>query len=340
MHRDSKVRYATVLLGGMTLLLVAMYCSLTNGVFDLTVKDVIHTLFRIQPTRAHDLVVFDFRLPRIVTAALVGLGLGIAGAVIQGITRNGLSDPGILGINAGAGVAIVIFMFFYQGKISGTHWQSVFSMPFFGLVGGGGAALLIYLFSWKNGKLDSQRLLLTGIAVGSGLGAVSLYLSLKMKSTDFEMATVWISGSIWSANWKHIASMLPWLIFLIPVIFRKSYVLDLFQLEESTVKGLGVATEKEKAILLLSSIGLVSACVSVAGSIGFVGLIVPHIAKRLVGIHHRRVIPVAGIVGMLLVTLSDFIAKTAFAPAEIPVGIIISLVGIPYFIFLLFKAKA
>lgn len=340
MHRASRIRFTAVLLTGLGLLLAAVYVSLTNGVFDLTLKDVAETLFRIHPTREHDLVVFSFRLPRIVIAVLVGLGLGIAGAVIQGITRNGLADPGLLGINSGAGVAIVLFMFFFQGQVQGTGWLSALMMPMFGLVGGVGASLIIYMFSWKNGSLDPQRLLLTGIAVGSGLGALSLFISLKMKASDFEMATVWVSGSIWSANWKYIVSMLPWFIFLLPVIFSKAHILDLFQLEESTAKALGVATEREKTILLLSSIGVVSACVSVSGSIGFVGLIVPHIARRLVGVHHSRVLPVSGIIGMLLVTVSDFIAKNLFSPVEIPVGIIISLVGVPYFVYLLFKSKA
>ena len=340
MRKDAGGYYTSVLLAGLALLLAAVYISVTNGVFDITIRDVVNTLLRIHPTREHDLVILDFRLPRIVIAALVGAGLGMAGTVIQGVTRNGLADPGILGINAGAGAAIVIYLFFFQGNITGTGWKVALILPFFGLLGGLGTAVLIYLFSWKNGKLDSQRLLLTGIAIGSGLGALSLYLSLKMKPSDFETATVWISGSIWSANWKRIASMLPWFIFLLPVILRKSYILDLFQLEEISVKSLGVAVEREKSILLLSSIGLVSACVSVSGGIGFVGLIVPHITKRLVGIHHRRVIPLSGILGMLLVVFSDFIAKTVFAPAEIPVGIVISLVGVPYFVYLLFKARA
>ncbi|MNI59834.1 Iron-uptake system permease protein FeuC [compost metagenome] len=213
------------------------------------------------------------------------------------------------------------------------------AMPLFGLVGGLGAALLIYLFSWKNGRLDSQRLLLTGIAIGSGFSAVALYLTLKMNAKDFEMAAVWTSGSIYNANWKYIISMLPWLIILIPIIAKRSYILDLFQLDEDSAKSIGVSTEKEKAILLLSSIGLVSACVSVSGGIGFIGLMAPHIAKRLVGIHHRRVIPVCGVVGMLLVIVSDFIGKTVFTPAELPVGIVIAIIGVPYFIFLLFKAR-
>ena len=212
-------------------------------------------------------------------------------------------------------------------------------MPMFGLVGGLGAAIIIYLFSWKNGKLDSRRLLLTGIAIGSGFGAFSMYLSLKMKSTDFEMA-VWVSGSIYSANWKYIVAMLPWLIILIPLIQKKAYLLDLFQLEETSITSLGVSVEREKSILLLSSIGLVSACVAVSGSIGFIGLMAPHIAKRLVGIQHKYIIPTCGVIGMFLVIASDFIAKTVFTPVELPVGIVISIVGVPYFLYLLYKAKA
>ena len=161
----------------------------------------------------------------------------------------------------------------------------------------------------ENGKLDSQRLLLTGIAIGSGFGAFSMYLSLKMKSTDFEMAAVWVSGSIYSANWKYIIAMLPWLIILIPLIQKKAYLLDLFQLEETSITSLGVSVEREKSILLLSSIGLVSACVAVSGSIGFIGLMAPHIAKRLVGIQHKHIIPTCGVIGMFLVIASDFIAK-------------------------------
>lgn len=340
MYRESWLRYRLILVTNGCLILAAIYSSLTNGTFDLTITDVFRAIFRIDPVPEHDLVIFDFRLPRIVIAGLVGLGLGIAGAVIQGITRNGLADPGILGINAGAGAAIVLFMYFFQGQVTGTGWFFILIVPLFGLIGGLGVSLLIYFFSWKGGRLDPQRLLLSGIAIGSGIGAFSLFLSLKMNASDFEMATVWISGSIYNANWNYIISMLPWLVVLIPVIYKKAYLLDLFQLEETNIKSLGVSVEKEKSILLLSSIGLVSACVSVSGSIGFVGLMAPHIAKRLVGIHHNRVIPVCGAVGMLLVIVSDFIAKTVFAPAELPVGIVISIIGVPYFLYLLTKTKA
>ncbi|AWC29314.1 iron ABC transporter permease [Bacillus cytotoxicus] len=340
MLRDLNKRYIMTMGITISFILGAIYISVTNGTFDISIIDVFRTIFRINPVPEHDLVIFDFRLPRIIIAAFVGLGLGIAGAVVQGITRNGLADPGILGVNAGAGTAIVIFMFFFQGQIKSTDWVSIMMMPLFGLVGGLGAAILIYMFSWRNGRLDSQRLLLTGIAIGSGFGAFSMYISLKMKATDFEMAAVWVSGSIYNSNWQYIVAMLPWLIILIPIVKRKAYLLDLFQLEETSITSLGVSVEREKSILLLSSIGLVSACVSVAGSIGFVGLMAPHIAKRLVGIQHKYVIPTCGVIGMLLVIVSDFIAKTIFTPVELPVGIVISIIGVPYFLYLLYKAKA
>lgn len=339
MHKEGKKTVITMLVLTV-LILISMYISLTYGVFELTIRDVFRTIFRIETNADFELVIFDFRLPRIVIAALVGLGLGIAGAVIQGITRNGLADSGILGINAGAGAAIVIFMFFFQDQVQGSGWLSVMIMPIFGLIGGLIASLFIFFFSWKNGTFDTGRLILTGIAIGSGFGALSMYISLKMKASDFEMATVWVSGSIYNGNWIYIASMLPWLLILIPIIYKKAYLLDLFQLEDISTKSLGIAVEKEKSILLLASIGLVSACVSVSGSIGFIGLMAPHIARQLVGINHRHVLPVCGAIGMLLVVVSDFIAKNVFAPAELPVGIVISILGVPYFLFLLVKSRA
>ncbi|MFC3767854.1 FecCD family ABC transporter permease [Paenibacillus sp. GCM10012303] len=324
---------------GVGIILVTFYMSLTNGAFDMAVKDVFTTLLGINPQQDFVFVIFELRLPRIVIAILVGMGLAIAGAVLQGVTRNGLADPGILGINAGAGAAIVIFLFFYQGQIKGTGLAAIMAMPLFGLAGGLAAALLIYAISWKDGRLEPQRLLLTGIAAAAGLGAVSLYLTLKMNAKDFEMVAVWTSGSIYNANWKYIGAVVPWLVLLIPVIIRKSYILDLLQLDENSVRSVGVASEKEKALLLLCSIGLVSACVSVSGGIGFIGLMAPHIARRLVGGAHRRILPVCGLVGALLVLASDFIGRMVFAPAELPVGIVIAIIGVPYFIFLLYRNK-
>ncbi|MEK4350378.1 iron ABC transporter permease [Paenibacillus sp. FSL R5-0475] len=335
-------RYILTLLAFILLTLVAGYFHLTNGAFDMSVMDVIKTLLRIDPNPKFDLVIFQFRLPRIIIASLVGIGLGMAGTVIQGITRNGLADPGILGINAGAGAAIVAFMFFFQ--MSGVtffkeSWFSILAMPLFGFVGGLAAVVVIFIFSWRNGALDMQRLILTGIAISSGFGALSLYLSLKMNASDYEMAAVWSVGSIYSANWTYIIMITPWVLILGFVMYRKSYLLNYFQLEDSSTKSLGISVEKEKLIFLLCSVGIVSVCVSVSGSIGFIGLMAPHIARRLVGINHRYIMLSSAVVGMFLLVISDYFAKTLFQPAELPVGIVVSIIGIPYFLYLLAKSR-
>ncbi|WP_413372904.1 FecCD family ABC transporter permease [Paenibacillus taichungensis] len=339
MPEPQRGRLWAVIFINTVIIATAVYISLTNGAFDISVMDVVKTLLRLDPVHEHDLVIFDFRLPRIVIALLLGLGLGIAGAVIQGIARNPLADPGMLGINAGAGTAMVLFMLLFHGSITGTGWLSIMAMPLFGLVGGLTAVILILWFAQERGQLDSQRLILVGIAIGSGFSAITLYLSLKMNPSDFEMATVWLTGSIYNANWRYISAMIPWLVLLIPLLWAKSRVLDVMQLQEASSMGLGVDVHRERKILLLGSVGLVSACVAVSGSIGFVGLIAPHIARRLVGLHHKQVIPISGLVGMAMVVVGDLIGKTVFAPAELPVGIVISIIGVPYFIFLLLKNR-
>ena len=325
------------------IIVVAAYLHLTNGVFDMTIMEVVKTLFGLETNEKFRLVIFEFRMPRVVIAILVGIGLGMAGVVLQGITRNGLADPGILGINAGAGAAVVIFMFFFQVRLMDadiSSWVSIMMMPIFGLVGGTLAAALIFSFALKNGHLDMQRLILTGIAINSGFGAVSMFVSLKMNEKDYESAAVWMAGSIYNANWIFVVAMLPWILILGVFIYKKAYLLDYFQLEEDSITSLGIHVEKQKMILLLASVGLVSACVSVSGSIGFIGLMAPHIARQLVGIGHRYVMPVSALIGAVLVVGSDFIAKTVFAPSELAVGIVVSIIGIPYFLYLLVKAKS
>ncbi|MCH1627500.1 FecCD family ABC transporter permease [Ferdinandcohnia quinoae] len=322
--------------------LAGSYLHITNGVFDMSILDIIKTFLRIDPNEKFDLVIFEFRLPRIIIAALVGIGLAMAGVILQGITRNGLADPGILGINAGAGSSIVLFMFFFQVRVVSadmSSWVSILMMPLFGFIGGILAAALIFIFSYKHGRLDMQRLILSGIAINSGFGALSMYLSLKMNPQDFESAALWMSGSIYNANWIFIITMIPWIVIFGIYTYRKAYLLDYFQLEEESIKSLGIPVEREKILLLLSSVGLVSACVSVSGSIGFIGLMAPHIARQLVGIRHQLIMPITALIGAALLVFSDFVAKTVFAPSELSVGIVVSIVGIPYFLYLLVKAK-
>lgn len=168
-------KYAVII----ALILVVSYFSLTSGSFSVRPAELLSTLFQINPNPQYEILLFDLRLPRVVMAAIIGLGLGIAGAVIQAITRNGLADPGILGINAGAGAGIVAFMLLFQGQKEVTSIAAAMGMPFFGLIGGLIAAILIYIFAWHRGNLDSGRIILVGIAINSGFSALSLFFIIK-----------------------------------------------------------------------------------------------------------------------------------------------------------------
>lgn len=340
MHKK-KLKYSFIIVALLLLIFLAFYLHIINGMFDISVVEVFQTLFNLNDNEKFRLVVFEFRLPRIIIAILIGIGLSIAGLFLQGITKNELADPGILGINSGAGAAVIIYMYFVNfssSRTDGSNFLRIFAMPMFGFIGGLLAALIILLFSKNNKKMDMQRLILTGIAVNSGFSAISMLFSIKMNASDFEFAAIWQSGSIYNANWNFIYMMLPWIIILSIYLYKKVHLLDYFQLEESSIIGLGIDLEKEKKKLLFACVGLISSCVCVAGNIGFIGLMAPHIARQLVGIKHRNLMPVTALVGIFLLILSDFIAKTIFAPSELAVGIVISIIGIPYFIYLLYRS--
>ena len=324
------------------IIFIAMYLHLTSGAFHLTNAEVFKTLLHIESTPQSELVIFDLRLPRIVTAAIVGCGLALAGVVLQTLTKNPLADPGILGINAGASFTVVVFMSVFQMKVISSEissFTSIMLMPLFGFVGGVLAAAIILMISYNGRTLSMPKLILTGIAMNSGFSALTLYFSLKMSEDDYQGAAIWMNGSIYNANWYFVGAMLPWVVLFSFIVFRKRHLLDYFQLEETMITSLGIRLEKEKIILLLVSVGLVSACVSVSGSIGFIGLMAPHIARQLIGIHHKYVVPISMLIGSALLVFSDFIAKSVFSPIELSVGIVVSIIGIPYFLFLLVKAK-
>ncbi|QGG58526.1 iron chelate uptake ABC transporter family permease subunit [Paenibacillus sp. B01] len=313
--------------------------GVTTGEFALSVPDALRTLLGGAADADERLVVFGFRLPRIVLAALVGVSLGAAGAAMQSLTRNGLADPGILGINAGASLAVVLFMLALRDIVQLEGLAAVMTMPLYGTAGGLAAGAIIFALARSRGSLDPQKLLLVGIAVTSGFGAATLYISLKMNPQDFERAAVWLSGSLNSANWLYVLAVLPWVLLLLPALWAKSRMLDLMRLSDDTLSGLGVALKRERRTLLLLSAGLVAASVAVSGSIGFVGLIAPHMAARLAGLSHRRLLPLSALLGAALVMAGDYAGRTAFSPSELPAGIVISIIGAPYFVWLLIRQK-
>lgn len=319
----------------LLLIVITFFISLNTGHIRLAPQEVLMTLFG-QGSAQQSLILFDFRLPRMVVALLVGMGLAVSGTVLQGIVRNPLADPGIIGINAGAGLAVMIFISFFTT----TTIASVFMMPMLAFIDAGGTAVCIYVLSYKRHEgIAPVRLILTGVAIAAGINALMIVLTLRLDPEVYQFLATWLAGSIWGSSWKFVLALLPWLVICLPFVYFKSSVLNVMHLGDETAIGLGTSLEKERRILLAAAVALAAASVSVSGGIGFVGLIAPHLTRRLVGDKHEYVIPIAAMVGALLLLIADTIGRAIMQPSEIPAGIIVAIIGSPYFLYLLAKIK-
>lgn len=328
-------RHAAVLAVCGLLLIISFIVSMNTGYIRLMPMDTLRTLFG-GGTDKEKLILFDFRLPRIVISMLVGAGLALSGCLIQGVSRNPLADPGLLGINAGAGLMVILFVMFVGAR----SFLSVFTMPFLALAGAGAAAILIYALSYKKGEgIAPMRLILTGVAVQAGISALTTVLVVKLDETQYNFVAAWQAGSIWGSNWKFVTALLPWLFILIPYGMNKARILDVLTLGDDVACSLGVSVEKERRRLLMAAVALAASCVSVSGSISFVGLIAPHLSRKLVGPKHTILLPTCALVGAVLVSLADTIARVIVQPAEIPTGIMAAIIGAPYFLYLLAKSN-
>lgn len=318
------------------LTLIIFLISLQMGSMTISPKEVVRTLVG-EGTDQQKLVLLEFRLPRMVTALLVGAALATSGTILQSVSQNELADPGILGINSGAGLAVVLFIYFFQGT-EVVLASSVFALPFFALVGALSAAFLIYAFAWKQG-ITPIRLILVGVALNAGFGAFMIVIQLRMDENDFMQATYWLTGNIWGSSWGSVLSILPWIIILIPIAWRKGRMLNIMRLGDPASVSLGIPVERSRLLLLVLSVALAAAAVSVAGAISFLGLVAPHIARRLVGPRHQVALPTAALIGALILLFADMIARNVLAPSEIPVGILVAILGAPYFLYLLLKIR-
>ncbi|MED3800471.1 iron ABC transporter permease [Lysinibacillus xylanilyticus] len=325
-----------LILGALALLIVITFViSMNTGVIKLTPMEVIRTLFGQGDTQ-QQLILFEFRLPRIVLAVLVGMSLAISGAILQGISKNALADPGILGINAGAGLAVMLYISFFPS----TKSAPVYLLPVLAFVGSGITAILIYTLSYRRHEgISPMRLILTGIAVAAGISSAMIVLTLRLTPENYQFVATWLAGSIWGSSWRFVLSLLPWLLILLPFVYSKSRVLNVLNLGEITAVGLGASIERERRWLLAASVGLAGASVSVSGGIGFVGLIAPHLARQLVGAKHQFLLPTAALLGGLLVLMADTIGRSILEPSEIPAGIVVAVLGAPYFLYLLTRLK-
>jgi iron complex transport system permease protein len=334
-ERRRFVRGMTVLGVLSAIIVIVFVISMNTGTIRLSPLDVFQTFFGYG-TERQSLILFDFRLPRIVISVMVGAGLAVSGAILQGISRNALADPGILGINAGAGLAVVLFISFFP--ISGG--APVFMLPFLALVGAGLTALLIYVLAYKkNVGIAPIRLILVGVAIAAGIAALMIVLTIKLDPQQFQFVTVWLAGSIWGTTWKFVIALLPWIIVLLPYAVYKARILDVLNLNEQVSVGLGISVERERLKLLATAVGLAGSCVAVGGGIGFVGLIGPHLARRLVGPGHKMLIPASALAGGLLLIVADTLGRWILQPSEIPTGLVVAVIGAPYFLYILARSR-
>lgn len=211
---------------------------------------------------------------------------------------------------------------------------TIFTMPIVALSGAIFGAFLIYILAWKNG-INSSRLLLIGIGINIAFTSLLTIFQLRFTTQEFNRVMAWISGSIWGASWKYVLAILPFIIIFMALTIYKSRYLDGLNLGDEVATGIGIEVEKERRKLIIYAVILAGVATSVAGSIGFLGLVSPHIARKLIGPKHKKLIPVAALIGSLILLVSDTIARNLIAPMEMPVGIIVSIIGVPYFVYLM-----
>lgn len=303
------------------------------GYSSLSYDRIIPTLLG-QGTFKEEFVLFSVRLPRIFITLLAGMALALSGAILQGITRNDLADPGIIGINSGAGVAIAVFFLFFPIEAG----SFIYLLPLVAFAGALLTVCLIYIFSYnRQVGLQPVRLVLIGVGFSMALSGVMIVLISSAERQKVDFIAKWLAGNIWGTDWPFILAILPWLVMFIPFTLFKANRLNLLGLSEPVAIGVGVSVEKERIILLLTAVALAASAVSVTGGIAFIGLMAPHIAKALVGSRNQLFIPIAILIGGWLLLLADTIGRNLADPNGIPAGIIVALIGAPYFMYLLLK---
>lgn len=310
---------------------LALLVALRWGALDLSWGELARVLR--DPRGASEMapIVWDIRLPRAVLAGLCGFGLAVAGAAWQGLLRNALADPYLVGVSAGGAL----------GAAAALLWPplAAWGVPLPAFAGSLGAAALVYRLAWRTGGPSVERLLLTGVAVSAGLSAL---LSLALLSRAETVATLqfWLSGGLSGRGWEHVALAAPYVACGSLALWIWAPRLDALQFGDATAHSLGVSVSSARATLIAAAALVTAAVVSVSGMIGFVGLLVPHAARRWVGPGGRGLLPVAGCLGAALVTVADAASRTLWAPSEIPVGILMALIGAPFFLALLARRSA
>ncbi len=319
-------------------LLLTCAAALATGPAAVSLPKVLGDLLSGQEIAARDrLVLMSIRLPRLVLGLLVGAALGVSGALMQGLFRNPLADPGIVGVGAGAGLGAVSAI--VLGGMLPAALATPHLVPLAAFLGGWAAVLLLYRIGTRGGRTSVATLLLAGIALAALAGAAMGVLIFLADDRQLRDLTFWGMGSLSGAAWEKILSALP---FVLPVLLlapRLGPGLDALALGEAAARHIGHPVEKLKRRTILGVAAATGAATAMAGGIGFIGIVVPHLLRLATGPEHRRLLPNAALLGAMLLTLADMVARSIAAPAELPIGIITALIGAPVFLWILLRQR-
>ncbi len=324
---DPRLAWRTVVsLSGLAVLLAALLAGIRMGAVPVSSADIWNVFVAPAANEAYQ-IIYNIRIPRVLVSALTGMNLALAGCILQGVLRNPLADPGIIGVSAGAGLAAMTIMILWPG------FSSLIPVAAFG-----GALLavgVVFVLAWDRG-IQPLRLILAGVALsvffGGAMSALMVFHSDKVQGT-----VNWMAGGFQGRSWDHVQMILPYsFVGVLGAVVTPRYLNGL-QLGDEVAKGLGIRVEPARLLLVILAALLAASAVSVAGLLGFVGLIVPHITRMLVGSDFEYLMPCAAVLGAALVVAADTVARTVFSPVEVPVGVFMAFLGAPFFLYLLRK---
>ncbi|KEQ23856.1 FecCD family ABC transporter permease [Paenibacillus tyrfis] len=281
-----------------------------------------------------EMIVRSLRLPRILMAVLIGASLAVAGAILQGVVRNSLASPDTVGMTGGGTLGAVSFFFFFSDKIT------IHLLPVFAIAGAFIATFVVYALSWKGDGVTPLRLVLIGIGFAAAMSSISYMMLISGPVVLANQSLTFMTGSIYGVSWeKSVTPLLPWFIVLLPLIIIYSRHVNIQELGEEVARSVGSAVQRQRFLLLLLSVALGGAAVAFGGAIGFIGLMAPHMARKLVGPAFGALVPVSALIGAIVLLLSDLAGRTLFAPLDIPAGVFTACIGAPFFVYLLYRSR-
>jgi len=315
-----------ILFGGIGALALALAWAISVGVANIDFITVWTAVFHYDPSQNQHRIIHELRLPRALLSAVVGAAFAVAGAIMQGMTRNPLADSGLLGINSGAAFVLALC-------IAISPSISPFNLTLFAFIGAGlGAGIVFGIGSLSRTGLTPIRLALSGAAVSALLLAITEGIAIQF-NIGRDLA-FWYAGAVAGTRWVHFNMVFPWVIGALIVAFLLSRSITILSLGDEVAANLGQRTRIVKIIASIAVLILAGASVSVVGSIGFVGLIIPHVTRFLVGVDYRWIIPCSAVLGSIFLVLADIGARMIYAPAETPIGVLVALIGVPFFLYL------